>query len=67
MLLIAAIVSGKLWLIAVGMVQCYVWAWVGHFGFEKNKPSSFKQPLNSFMGDWVMWFQLLTGKIKFSG
>jgi hypothetical protein len=43
----------------------YAFAWIGHFGFEKNKPASFKQPLYSFMGDWRMWFQILTGKIKF--
>jgi hypothetical protein len=43
----------------------YGFAWVGHFGFEKNKPASFKQPLYSFMGDWRMWFQILMGKIKF--
>lgn len=65
-LLILALVTSTLWLIAVAVVQGYAWAWVGHFGFEKNKPASFKQPLYSFMGDWVMWFQLLTGKIKFS-
>ncbi|MFC3146397.1 Mpo1-like protein [Piscinibacterium candidicorallinum] len=43
----------------------YAFAWIGHFGFEKNKPASFKQPLYSFMGDWRMWFQILTGQIKF--
>ncbi len=43
----------------------YAFAWIGHFGFEKNKPASFKQPLYSFMGDWRMWFQILTGKIRF--
>ena len=62
-----ALWSGQYWLIALAVIQGYAWAWVGHFGFEKNKPASFKQPLYSFMGDWVMWFQLLTGKIKFSG
>ncbi len=62
-----ALWSGQYWLIAVAVIQGYAWAWVGHFGFEKNKPASFKQPLYSFMGDWVMWFQLLTGKIRFSG
>ena len=65
-LLITAIVSARYWLIPVAIVQGYAWAWVGHFGFEKNKPASFRQPLYSFMGDWVMWWQLLTGKIKFS-
>ncbi|HET7772265.1 MAG TPA: DUF962 domain-containing protein [Burkholderiaceae bacterium] len=43
----------------------YAFAWIGHFVFEKNKPASFKQPLYSFMGDWRMWFQILTGKIRF--
>jgi hypothetical protein len=43
----------------------YAFAWIGHFGFEKNKPASFKQPLYSFMGDWRMWFEILTGRIKF--
>lgn len=65
-LLITAIVSARYWLMPIAIVQGYVWAWIGHFGFEKNKPASFKQPLYSFMGDWVMWWQLLTGKIKFS-
>jgi hypothetical protein len=43
----------------------YAFAWIGHFGFEKNKPASFKQPIYSFMGDWRMWFEILTGRIKF--
>jgi hypothetical protein len=66
-LLIAAIATRVWWLIPIAIVQGYAWAWVGHFGFEKNKPASFKQPLYSFIGDWVMWFQLLTGKLKFGG
>ena len=64
--LIYAVARGVWWLIPVAIVQGYAWAWVGHFGFEKNKPASFKQPLYSFMGDWVMWFQLLTGRIAFT-
>lgn len=63
--LIFGILTRTWWLIPLGIVQGYAWAWIGHFGFEKNKPASFKQPLYSFMGDWVMWYQLLTGKIKF--
>jgi hypothetical protein len=65
-LTIFALISAAYWLIGLAVIQGYAWAWIGHFGFEKNKPASFKQPLYSFMGDWVMWFQLLTGKIKFS-
>lgn len=41
----------------------YGFAWVGHFFYEKNKPATFKYPLYSFAGDWVMWWQILTRKI----
>ena len=48
-----------------GLLCGYGCAWVGHFVFEKNKPASFKRPLYSFMGDWVMYKDIWTGKIKF--
>ena len=43
----------------------YGFAWIGHFAFEKNQPASFKQPLYSFMGDWKMFWQILSGRIVF--
>ena len=43
----------------------YGFAWVGHFAFEKNRPATFKYPAWSFWGDWVMYWQLLTGRIPF--
>ena len=42
----------------------YSFAWIGHFVFEKNRPATFKYPLYSFMGDWVMLKDIFTGKIK---
>jgi len=42
----------------------YGFAWVGHFVFEKNKPATFSHPIYSFMGDWVMLYQVLTGKVR---
>ncbi len=42
----------------------YAFAWVGHFFFEKNKPATFRYPFYSFMGDWVMFLDILKGKIK---
>jgi len=44
----------------------YGFAWVGHFFFEKNRPATFTYPLFSFVADWVMFFQLLAGKIPFN-
>ena len=64
-LLITAIVSKQYIFILYGVLAGYFFAWLGHFVFEKNRPASFKQPLYSFTGDWCMWFQLLTGKLRF--
>lgn len=46
-------------------VSGYAFAWVGHFGFEKNRPATFRHPFYSLMGDWVMYRDIWTGKIPF--
>lgn len=43
----------------------YGFAWAGHFFFEKNKPATFKYPIYSLMGDWLMFWDILRGKIRF--
>ena len=43
----------------------YGCAWAGHYFFEKNRPATFTYPLYSLIGDWVMFKDMLTGKIKF--
>jgi hypothetical protein len=43
----------------------YGFAWVGHFVFEKNRPATFKYPLYSLLGDWVMLKDALSGRIRF--
>jgi len=43
----------------------YGCAWIGHFVFEKNRPASFRRPLYSFMGDWVMYRDIWTRRIPF--
>lgn len=42
----------------------YGFAWVGHFFFEKNRPATFKHPLYSLMGDFRMFWDILTGRVK---
>ena len=42
----------------------YGFAWVGHFFFEHNRPATFTYPLYSLMGDWVMFKDMLIGRIK---
>jgi hypothetical protein len=53
--LVALVVTRNPWWLLAGLLCGYGFAWVGHFGFEKNKPASFKRPLYSFMGDWMMY------------
>jgi hypothetical protein len=53
-----------LWLLAMPLAG-YGCAWIGHFVFEKNRPATFTYPLYSLMGDWVMYKDMLTGKISF--
>lgn len=63
--LAGVVATGDLRLLALGLVCGYGFAWLGHFGFEKNRPASFKRPLYSFMGDWRMYWEILTGRIPF--
>jgi hypothetical protein len=53
------------WWIAGALLCGYGFAWLGHFGFEKNRPATFKHPFYSLAGDWVMYKDMLTGKIPF--
>lgn len=64
-LLITAITTQFWWLIAIAFIQGYALAWVGHFFFEHNKPATFVYPVLSFLGDWLMWWEIMTGKIRF--
>jgi hypothetical protein len=43
----------------------YFFAWVGHFFFEHNKPATFKYPFYSLVSDFIMYKDILTGKIRF--
>jgi hypothetical protein len=60
-----AVATFNAWWLLAGLVVGYAFAWVGHYFFEKNRPATFTYPFYSFLGDWVMWKETLTGKIKF--
>lgn len=62
--LIWVIATGNVWLLLLVPLLGYGFAWVGHFYFEHNRPATFQYPLYSFMGDWVMYKDILSGKIK---
>lgn len=64
-LVAVAILRGNPWWLLAALLCGYGFAWVGHFFFEKNRPATFKHPFYSFMGDWVMFKDILIGKIRF--
>jgi hypothetical protein len=64
-LVAVALFTRNAWVLLLVPVAGYGFAWVGHFVYEKNRPATFKHPLYSLLGDWVMFWQLLTGKIPF--
>jgi len=63
-LIIYAAINGPLWLLAAAPVSAYFFAWIGHFGFEKNKPATFKYPLLSLASDFIMFYHILTFQIS---
>lgn len=63
--IVAAIVHHNPWWLLGALLCGYAFAWIGHFFFEKNRPATFKHPFYSFIGDWVMYKDILIGKIKF--
>ena len=52
------------WLLAMPLLG-YGFAWVGHFFFEKNRPATFQHPFYSLLGDFVMYRDMLRGKVAF--
>lgn len=65
LLLALVLATGDARWILAALFCGYGFAWVGHFVFEKNRPATFRHPLYSFMGDWVMFKDILRGKIRF--
>ncbi|HTS53671.1 MAG TPA: DUF962 domain-containing protein [Burkholderiales bacterium] len=61
---VTAVATANAWFVLLGLVLGYALAWVGHFFFEKNRPATFRHPLYSFAGDWVMFRDILVGRIK---
>jgi hypothetical protein len=63
--LVYAIVTATWALLWLLPVVGYGFAWIGHFFFEKNKPATFKHPVYSLIGDFVMFRDILVGRIRF--
>lgn len=58
------VTTGAMVWLAAALLCGYGFAWVGHFVFEKNRPATFKYPIYSLMGDWVMYADIWRGRVK---
>lgn len=56
--------SGRMHYLLYALLCGYGFAWIGHFFFEKNRPATFKHPLYSLAGDWVMYADIWRGRIS---
>ncbi|MGE0787855.1 MAG: Mpo1-like protein [Sandaracinaceae bacterium] len=54
---------GSPMLFPAGVVFAYGCAWIGHFGYEKNTPATFKYPLWSLVSDFKMYSLMLRGRL----
>lgn len=62
-LVLAAAATRKPWLAAAGVVAGYGSAWFSHAFIERNKPETFRAPIKSLRGDYVMAWHVLRGTI----
>ncbi|MBD5657290.1 MAG: DUF962 domain-containing protein [Candidatus Eremiobacteraeota bacterium] len=51
-----------MWLIGA-LAAGYVPAWLSHWIIERNQPKTFKYPLYSLRGDFVMAYRLIRGQL----
>jgi hypothetical protein len=63
--LFAAAVHYRDWTFALGaVISGYLFAWIGHFFVERNKPATFTYPLWSLISDFRMFFTFLAGGLE---
>ncbi len=63
----SALLELKILFLIEGIFCAYLFAWIGHFFIEKNKPATFQYPWMSLKGDFKLYFDILTGKQGFKG
>ena len=63
--LVAAALTGEALCVLAAPLAGYGFAWIGHFFFEHNRPATFTHPWYSLVGDFVLFRDMLSGRIRF--
>lgn len=61
MVLVASLAFWQPWGLLLVPLFGYGFARMGHFAFEKNRPTTFQYPFSSLLGDIVLVKDVLTG------
>ena len=62
---IIMVLYNNLWyLIPLIPFVVYPFAWSGHYFFEHNKPAAFVNPFYAKVSDWIMFKDILLGRLK---
>ena len=62
-LAIFALATANWWVLVALPIAGYFFAWIAHFGVEKNRPATFTYPAWSLKADFKMWWLWLTGRL----
>src|SRR4051812_17169313 len=63
--LFTALLFHNFWFFLAIPIVGYGFAWAGHLFFEKNKPATFQYPLYSLASDFMLFYDILSGKQTF--
>ena len=61
---VTALATRELLLLLALPLPGYFFAWIAHFGHEKNRPATFTYPLWSLRADFRMWWLWLTRRLR---
>ena len=61
---VMVVYSGYWLLLLLVPFVVYPFAWSGHYFFEKNKPAAFSDPWKAKMSDWIMFKDIILGRLS---